>query len=364
MTVISLSPEFPIPNQKVKSVFTLGETGSNFIRVWATVAPPGSSIDKLIKSTKDPRNRVELYADSGGLGIPYEYTFDKGGKYTFICQEYIKGSGYGGGYQGDPAGSDSEEKVGSESTLIVYIGQKLTQKIGPPENRAEIHLWVWNDTIRQTYKIIHGEDTPCVTATSPNSLVRSAIESSSVKTACLNLINNTVVTILGDLPDIVSDYCFVWNDHIVDGAAHIDVDDANSISNSYISANTAFTLKDFVNFALSVQRFHFSNDSHDGPDSGNYHSEADRKNISLYSSVGSFDEAYGALSDLVRTYSAHDLDAFAHSSTNDHPLATRPLLMSVHESYLSIIGSSDPTPAPAQSSGAQLLISGAGFKEI
>lgn len=373
MATFTIRPEYPIPNRQSSIIISPSVSGTNFYRVWATVAPTNSDIDQKIKNTIDPRNRVEVYSDSGGEDFPFKNVFDKGGKYTFVVQEYIKGSGYGGAYQGDPAGSDSEVKNGSEYTLYVYVGQRLTQMIGPPENRATINVWVWNDTIRGTYLSIHGEDTPSISASPITDRIKSAIESTAVKSALLSLIGQTASVALGDVQTLVTQYYSKWLAHLSSSSFHIAADVANPLESSLQTAYSSSSLKEFVSAAISYQNKHFNNDNSlditatppVGPGKGPYHATADRPNASLYRSVSTLDEAYGGLADLYRCYESHRVaSGSVHvSPDNTNTLPAMSPLMNVHKEYLNIIASSNPTPPLAQSTGAQVLISGAGFKE-
>lgn len=364
MASVTVSPEHPLPNKTTRVVFNLVVVPSNFVRVWATVAPTGSSIDKRLEDSKDPRKRIVFYEGAGGADAAIDFTFDKGGKYTFVAQEYVKGSGYGGGYEGDPAGSDVEEKAGTETTLNVYVAQRVTQQIGPAQEKATLVIWVWNDIIIATYKSIHGEDSPAITANPATDRIKSAIESTSVESALLALVNQPVSSVVGSLSSIVSNYCQKWNAHIGDSVVHIDSDNANTLALSYYYAYGPNDLKDFVNQALSSARYHYSNNDKTGPDNGNYHTIADRPNTPVYQSANSFSDAYGAVADLWRCYELHRLSGSSHpvvDTTNS--LSALPPLMVVHREFLNVITSANPTPPAAQSTGAQLLISGAGFKE-
>ncbi len=374
MATVAISPLYPIPNRPVNVTWNKDQPSANFMRVWATVAPSDSSIDTEIKNIKNTINRLEVYSGNGGLDFPWNYTFDKGGKYTFIVQEYQKGSGYGGGYENDPAGSELETKLGPEYTLYIYIGQRLTQIIGPAEHRANLNLWVWDSFVRATHKSIHGEDTPSITSESATAIVKSAIESSSVKTALANLVGETCISIIGDVDSTVQIFHAKWRNHVESDTYHENADLLNRVPLYLQGAGTPATLKDFVNYAITVQRYHFMDDSTldititppspTGPGVENFHLDYDQANLSLYSSVGSFDEAYGGLADLIRTYNLHRANTSFHVESDlDNDVSVISELLAVHIAYLTVIASPNPSTPPAQSFGAQILISGAGFKE-
>ncbi len=373
MATFTLNPARPIPNKDVKIAVNGDESGTNFFRVWATIAPTGSSLDNDIKNETDPRNRLEVYSGNGGEDFPFIYNFDKGGKYTFIVQEYIKGSGYGGAYQDDPNGFDLEQKNGTEYTVVLYVGQRLTQSVGTQDNKATLTLWVWNSTIRPTYRAIHGEDTPSLTAESSSPVVTSAIESSTVKATLLTLHNQPVTSAVGVIKDIINNIWDNYNDHL--GTADIHGGLSNNINNLDTSLRDVYTANSIIEFVNSaIQKFtaHFTNNNlfdttatAVGPGYGTWHLANDRSNSPMFTSVSTLDEAFSAICDLHRCYENHRLSGvhYLHNDTTNTLIASTPL-MNVHKAFLDIVASENPPVPPAQSPGAQLLISSAGFKEV
>ena len=373
MAILSLNPQYPLPNRPVNITINAEHPDTNYFRIWVTVSPTGSSLDAELKRTLDPRNRIEVYANTGGSDFPLTMAFDKGGKYTFVIQEYIKGSGYGGGFEGDPNSSDQEVNNGPEYTRYVYIGQKLTQSIGPTENQATLNVWVWDNSIRSTYRTIHGEDTPSIVANQPNDRINGAIESTSVKNALSALNGVAVSTAIGDFNNFVQSFFNKWNYHLADSVVHIDSDSANQLNSSLSSSYTPNTVQEFIQNAISRFKNHLSNDNSFnepptppiGPGKANYHSASDSKNTSIFGSVSGLDEAYSALVDLYRCYDIHRADNSIHSVTDlINVLPTISPLMLVHKEFHTIISSANPPVPAAQSTGAQLLISKAGFKEV
>lgn len=376
MTTLSHVPELPAPKRQVTSTFSLTESGSNFARVWCTVAPTGSELDGKLNSSTDPLNRFPVF--EGASGATWSHTFDKGGKYTFVAQEYLKGSGYGGGYEGDPNNSTNEEKVGSEATLTLYIGQRVTQPIGPPGNQATLVLWVWNDRIQATTKAFYGEDSPSIAAQSPTPIVRTAIESTTVKAALANLVGADLTDSLtiGDMTSWTHSLWSAFNQHLQGSGLHDTDDTYNFIRDSFDPTPDQKSYQDFVKEALRLLKQHVTNDTGQadpisglsGPDTGEFHMAgglhlSDRAKIPLYENVSSFGEAYGALVDLYRCYDAHQRNDSVHDASNSFGLIAYTLVMLVHKAFLAVIASAVPTTPPAQSTGVQLLISSAGFKE-
>lgn len=381
MTTIATSPALQVPGRQLVTTFTLTEETddftpkpANFVRVWCTVAPTGSSLEKKLNGATDQFNRVQVHEGAGNS--TWSYTFDKGGKYTFVAQEYLKGSGYGGGYEGDPSSTSLEEKLGAETTLTIYIGQRTTQPIGPPANRATLVLWVWNDTIEATTKAFHGEDSPAIVAASPTPIVKTAIESTSVVAALAALVGESISD-TGTVGVVDSWAHALWQgfSYHFDAAGVHDTDDTdNPLRDSFTRSPDQKSFIDFVNQALKSLRQHVTNDSgtadvsgFSGADSAGYHFDtvklSDRANISLYDSVSSFAEAYGALADLYRCFDSHQTNLDVHALIDRFLISDLPLLMVLHQQFLTVLASASPDAPPAQSVGVQLLISSAGFKE-
>src|SRR5688500_19809668 len=100
MATLATTPTYPVPTRPALVVFSSSVGASNYIRAWCTVAPEGSELANRIAANR--LNRALVYQDEGGSKHPWRYTFDKGGAYTFLVQEYTKGNHWGGGYEGDP----------------------------------------------------------------------------------------------------------------------------------------------------------------------------------------------------------------------------------------------------------------------
>src|SRR6185369_12938032 len=162
MTSVATTPTYPIPGRETRVIFTIS---ANFVRVWCTVAPEGSELANKLKLTT--QNRVLVYQGDGGQHNPWRFNADKGGKYTLVTQEYTRGTAYGGGYQGDPNGVESETKSGSETTLSLFIGQRMTSTIGIAPDSATLVLWVWDGNIRPTTLATQGENSPAIVADTP-----------------------------------------------------------------------------------------------------------------------------------------------------------------------------------------------------
>ena len=375
MPTLSSLPTYPIPNREARHFFTLTESGSNYVRVWVTIAPEASELaSKLKESTQ---SRFVVYQGDGGQDQPWRFTADKGGKYTLVAQEYSKGSGFGGGYEGDPLGAPTETKVGSEATLTLEIGQKFTQRIGFGADIASLVMWVWAATIRKTTVALHGEDSPRIESDAPAPLAKTAMETTAVLTALANLADTTCSTALGTLSTIVSEMVTDLNAHnAMPSTVHNAADTVNAIPKELGAAPTPQTLVEFVNDALLKMRRHRLNDHGGDPLAGTapgtgsaaYHrvggnNKGDLANMPLFQSVGSQEEAYGGLADIWRAHEGHRVNTGVHGTADStNSLAALPKILEVHRQFLTVLASSSPAAPPAQSSGAQLLISVGGFQ--
>jgi hypothetical protein len=375
MPTLSTLPTYPIADREARVSFMLTESGSNYARVWVTKAPAGSKLaGEILESS---RSRFVVYQGDGGENQPWRFTPDKGGRYSFVAQEYTKGSAFGGGYEGDPLGAPTETKVGGETTLTLNVGEKLTQPIGVSPDNATLVFWVWADTIRKTTLQQHDEASPRIDADSPTPRTKAAIESTDVQGALAALADVAATTAMGNIATIASEMVTDLNAHNALGSTvHNAADTANVIPKELGSAPTPRTLPDFVNEALFKMRRHRLNDH--GGDAGSgtppgvgsaaYHQlagngKADLVNMPLYASVGNLAEAYAALADIWRAHEGHRVNTAVHGSADAaNTLAVLPPLLQVHLHYLMALASLSPTAPDTWQSGVTALVSGAGFE--
>ncbi len=383
MTTLSTLPVYPAPGRQTSVTFTLTESGANFVRVWCTAAPPGSEMRKRIDGTKDPRNRVVVHSGAGGVNNPWrEDKFDKGGKYTFVTQEYTRGaSAFGGGYQGDPEGAPSETKAGAETELELFIGQRMTSEISVGGDSLTVVLWVWDGNIRETTVATHGEVSPALQATSPTVKAQAAMETTTVQAALAALVGDSVATAVGNPSEVLGlgngEFIKEWNDHMVNNIAHEDFDPGNDIPTGLASAPSGSNLQDTVNECLRKMRQHYMNDAIDddaldprlaGRDTGNYHNVSDKvndnTNMPIVKGVSSAADAYWAVADIWRSYEAHRVSTAVHDAADSvNDLDDLPTLLALGAAIFTVWASTSPTTPATQSDGAMTLIARAGFSE-
>lgn len=371
MATLTTLPVYAPPTRETQVIFTLTESATNFVRVWVTVAPPDSELrGKLEESAQ---SRFEIYAGPGGTEIPLRRKFDRGGKYTLVAQEYRRGaSDYGGGYQKSPAGAPSETKVGAEAALSLFIGQRMTAEIGANGDTATLVLWVWDQHIRATSLGVHGEESPALQRDTPTPRTRAAMESAAVEAALAGLAGQAVATATGDPSAILDDFITVWAGHLADGISHADADTLNGLAAGLSGSPSVSSLKDALAEILPRVRYHYLNDAVlgnvvNGRDSAGFHNligkKNDNANLPLLAGVSDAD-AYWALAELHRSYEAHRQSVTVHVTADiTHVLDPLPPLLALASLFFGVLASPNPTVPPAQSTGAQRLISSVSFAE-
>jgi hypothetical protein len=372
MALLSTIPEYPPPGIETTLVVSLN-FGGNFARLWVTAAPEGSELRAKLDAAKQTIGvtpRVEFKESEGTLD-PIRYRFDKGGAYTFAIQEYTRGTSYGGGYQYAVDAAPSETKEGSENSVTVYIGQRMTTRLGTPQDSATLVLWVWNANIRPTTVAVHGEATPAV----QNPLTKRALiasRDSDVTTAVAALSGAAVSTAIGSLVTVFKSVVAVHNQHVnvTAGSVHTETNLFARAPSMYATATKC--TPEGVSALIRAQRLHYSNDENDatgsgasGPGSSAAHTAADSQNLPLLSGA-SEDDMVAAVSDCWRCHEAHRVTlSSVHGGTGDttNVATALPPLMTVHRYFFASLASQSPSTPAGSSSGATLLTQLAGFKE-
>lgn len=359
MASVSTEPTYPVPGRQTSVTFTLTESGTNWIRVWCTAAPDGSALGLELDAGV---SRIKVYENNGGSNFRWPYTFDKGGVYTLVAQEYTRNQGVGGLFEGDTDGGDSETKVSSESTLTVYVGQRFVQKLGTPADQADLVLWIWNDSVRSTTTSTHGEKSPDVQNPTSDA-ARTACASTDVLAAVTALTDSTVTGIIGSPSTISDDFVTKWNAHIADVTYHAATDTDNALNAGYADAGTLEGLQTFVGESFRMMRRHYTNDTGTSTDGG-YHELARKRhdwtNIPLRDAESA---AYPALAEEWRSFEAHRVTISVHSATDTaNALSTLPPLLEVHRLFFAVLASESPTTPPTHASGGDVIVKW-GFEE-
>lgn len=361
MATFTTEPTYIVPNKSAGIVFALDESGANYMRAWVTDAPEGSELKA--KLTDNGITETQVYEGDGES--TWDFTPDVGGCYRVKVQEYTLGaSSHGGSYQGDPNGVQSETKKGTEYSLSLYVGQKLTSSVGAGGDLADLVLYVFDDTIRETTLAIHGEVTPRIELPA-TPRARSAMVAPAVESSLLDLIDVTAATAIGDPSSIVSDIVTNYNLHRVEPGVHNTDDTDNVVSAGFGSSLTPETMSIGASEIMRNVRNHYSNDDGTGPATKDYHGSLfDLTNPPLFLSVGGTADSYRSIADLWRSYEAHRVFGPVHGSPDTtNTLAALPVLLVVHREFLASLAALTPVVPQTQSTGAVLLMAQTGARE-
>ena len=379
-TLTVVSPEYPPPGREVTFTVSLSGDETDYVHIWVTDAPVGSELRGRLDDSKDPRRRIHVYSGRGGSSDPFRYTFDRGGKYTLVAQEVIRGaSDFGGGYQGDPDGDLGVENEGNPGDITVYIGERLTSTIRAGSDSVDLVLWVWNDTIRATTRGVHGEESPAIVKPTPSARELAVIESADVQTTLSALVDVAVSTALGTVSSTLGNgtggIVKEFNDHLAQASVHQNNDTENAIPTGLASTSGAKSLKQAINEILPRVRNHYLNDAAYGADpligagrdTGDYHNVSgkvnDNLNLPIIDGAASEEDAYWALADLWRSHEAHRTSTSVHDAADStNTLSSLPALLAVAKEIFTVWSSTNPTAPSTVSSGATKLIAQAGFR--
>lgn len=359
---IATSPAFPTTKTPAQVSFAL-TGGGNFVRVWLTDAPEGSKRKTELTSTG--QTRIAVF--SGGASEVWEFQADKGGAYLLAIQEITRGaSNYGGGYKGDPNAYPSETLIG-ESSVTLRFGKRLEMPIGARSDLATLALWVWQDTIRPTTVVLHGEATPALLAPKTER-ANAAASSANVVAAVMALTvptNLTASAALGTLSTILNEMIDDFNAHRTQSGVHSSNDGDNVIASSFRNATNEESLKRSVAELVKKLDQHMRNDNGAGTGSAAYHTNADMVNTLIAGPPGNMAQVIGSLADVWRAYETHRVQTGSVHSSNDttNTLVALPKLLDLHRAFLAHIQSPAPTAPPTANAGAVVLVSGAGMKE-
>lgn len=364
MATLTPSPSYPVPGREVASVFALEQAGANFLRVWCTIAPDGSELDKSIKEAASSSARVVVYEGDAGPDHPWRNKFDKGGTYTFVCQEYAKGTGFSGGYQDDTRANNELIKKGGEVSRTLDIGVRHTNTLGTGSDTAQLIFYVFGATIRGTSIAVQGIATPAViNPSSPKA--KTAALTANVATAIAALAGVAVTTALGTVSSVVSDFRSKFNSHIAltGGSVHANADSDNFLDPEPCAPPTPANLSAFITYATRLLKQHETNDSGTGSGSATapYHFLAganvgDSLNQPIVRGASGPEDSYAALGALWVAYEGHRVSLAVHGAAdNTNTLSTLPKLLDVHRYFFASLASTSPTAAPGEPTGSALL---------
>ena len=378
MTTATTQPTYAVTNRETPVTFTKTNASANFIRVWVTDAPLASELKSRLEETAVSRLKVH---EGDNLSV-WNVNFDRGGRYRFVAQEYtLFAADYGGAYEMDPNAAPAQDKVGGETELSIYIGQKMVSTVGAGGDTADLTMYIWNDTVRGTTIANHGFISPVIdNPSSPRA--SSAIASTDVITALANLSDVNVATMIGDVSTINANIITKYNAHLTQVSVHENDDDDNAVDSAYAEDQTPDTLAKTGSNIISLLKRHFTNDGGLGPGTSGtdpsavpadiihepYHdvsgAKYDLTNEPLFNSVSGTAEGYRGLADLWRAYEAHRVSTAVHDvADTTNTLTTLPLLLLVHKAFFAQLAAISPDVPDTQSSGAVILMAQTGAIE-
>lgn len=374
--VLTTTPTYALPGDAVPlTVSITGGTGANFIRLWCTDAPEGSTYKTQLQKTG--ATRIEIAPPNapvaGGIlpDVPFNAQLDKGGRYTFVGQEYTFGaSTYGGGYSNAPDAFKSETQIGAEQTLYIYIGQRMTHRLGSSiYGTASLVVHVWNDTIRPTSIEVHGVLSPTIVgASSPRAV---AAKSAVAVTALVSALENVAVNTLAPsaaLTTLLNEIKTDLNNHYnnVGGGYHASADTINDTE--IVDLPDFYPTPSALVRAASVLYVRLLNHMINGPfGAENFHrAGADFSNAPICDpSPNESDMSYtfAIIADVVRCYETHRVDAAAHLPVDNNNPITSSLgpLLSLHRAFLTAMSTFVPPTAGGAQVGVVQLVP-LGFK--
>lgn len=390
MTItVTTKPTYALPAAAVACDVGASGTDVNYVRLWVTDAPPGSRYRALLDQSGADRvpigvdvgffttGRADLQdaGDAGAFdprkGVSLE--LDVGGAYTFVGQEYVRGaSSYGGGYAGSPDSFVSETKVGSEQTLTVHAGTKLSSRVGVPEyGTAELVVWVWDDTIRPTTVAVHGEKTPAVV--NARGRAETAALSSTVIAALAALENKTASAVVGNLDTLAGEMKTDLVTHMASAVFHSAADTTNDDEIRLLNAapTTPAGHAQFISTVRNALDRHMRNlptsitEVHKV--SGN--STPDYANLLIAGAAPNAADPTQILiayADTFRAYEAHRASTAVHASADGSNVLSTALgeLVTLHKTFLEAMRAMSPTAPTTTNEAETTLVHSAGFRRV
>jgi len=136
----TVKPTYPLAGTAFK--VNCYATRGNYVKFFLTACPPEAA--EWYKKLHDGAiGKFEVAR--GDVARDIDLTLPSPGSYVFELQELAKGaSSFGGGYEDDPAGFNTETVLESTTGATIVAGQKLTAEIGAQElGTATLTMWLW-----------------------------------------------------------------------------------------------------------------------------------------------------------------------------------------------------------------------------
>lgn len=374
---VTTTPQYAVVAKPPKLTFSVNDSLGKRVRLFVTDAPVGSKYKKQLTDTGASQVRIH----DGDIGQAFQFEADLPGAYTLLAQE-IQIPQFGGGYKGDTrghldvGGGKGAEKVLSEDTATVYIGQRLTGTLGAGEHKATLVLWVWQNTIRTTSVELHGEASPDII--DPSSPVAKTAAGDTTVRAKLHLIENQdVATVLyngTDFPTMLDDLIVRLNSHFSNASVHAAADSANLISSAFSGSEGKAGIPLALAKIFDALDKHLQTDAANamtigfgaaGRGTGDWHINSGHTvadgNALLASAPREVGDCWVAFADIVRVATAHWPKLSLHNLPDVFTVSLSRYLQ-LHRVFLDVIAGMSPTPAPDENPGATLLVHDAGLE--
>jgi hypothetical protein len=372
---ITQTPTYPVVTKGARLTFTPG-AGGNFVRVWCTDAPVGSDLRSKIEGVASAAQisagtaRFQIFegdaASAPASGTPFDLKPDVPGKYVIAAQEYTKGaSAYGGAYQGDPRGFTAETKLGSEASITVVFGDRVTIQLGVPPDTATLVLWVWDSNIRATTLALHGEHSPAIAKPS-TAAATTAARNLGVVAGLGTLIDATVTSAIGsDYVAMINDFGSKYNAHIGSLVFHAAADTFNGLPVAYGSPGSKAGIAKSLSKIFELLTAHMKNDKRDGNGTGGglWHTLVDSINLPAAPPSADMSGSFAEMASIYGAYEHHRTNVTSHVAPDGTALTTPALLFVLQAAFIYSTLATGPTAAATENPGAVALVNLAGAKK-
>lgn len=360
MATLVPAPDYPIPGQDCSITFAGLVAGTNQVQVNATLAPAGSELRRRIDAARG--EVVDVY--SGSAADPWRFKPDKGGVYTFDLLEFEVQSSSGALFQGDPGGAP-RPVLKTTTTVALYVGERLSLKLGEPPHQCDLVVFVWNNTVRATSVPVQGVATPALENPSSPAAASATYDPTLIGLVA-SLDNDSAASILGTFPDDFAAVATAWNTHVANGTAHNNADTRHPISSGW-GATTIKGAPAAINELRRLMASHMGSltipaaDPTDPPVT--IHDAVDGRTV--FQSAGCQEgrgSQYFALADaMVRLAEHKALASPVHNSADAGAAPTVGTLVAIAARYITALRLTSPTLPPSRNPGAASLEQFGGF---
>lgn len=354
-TTVSTSPTYPIPGRQFRVTYT--NSSATRVDVVCTAAPTASKWAQRLEA----EDRGEIQIHSVPCGETHDLEFDVAGAYVCTLRAFTRTlDTFGGGYA-DYAKDGGNETFVDETSHTFYVGQKMTGQVRVGDDRGELVLYVWEDTIRATDVEHHGEKTPRLDATTDG--MRAAAETSAVSTALAALEDVAASTAASDLETVANDLISNFTAHAASTTFHASADTTNATT-KYRYTKRPGSLAEAATGMARALRAHVTNDAGSGVGTASFHNASDFNGIAAVEGASDALTTGQTLAAIWTAYETHRQNSTAHASADTtNAAAALPELLEVYRQIIDVVDTDDPTAPSTDNAAATLLVSRAGLSK-